>query len=564
MNTIVLDTETTNKNPHKATMLGWSSYLNDKTFWDTDPYKIKKILEDDSNFIICHNGKYDSIVCGGKINISFDTMIAYYLLHIDRPRKLEKIVEQLFGRRKDDLLSLYNKYSKDKRERKKLPDQWWLEIPEEALASYAQEDVREAYNIYLYCQQQFEKNPKLKQWFNEVEIPLANILAKAELAGVSLNVEQLKVYEKKWTVEKESLFNKLRWMVGEPELNINSPKQLQEVLYKKLRLPKYIKTATGWSTNSKVLQKLQQYSGFVRNLCKYRELEKLLNSFVVPLQEQADMSGFIHPTFNQALTKTRRFSCEDPNLQQIPRRSEHGKLVRECFIPRAGHKFLIADYSQIELRLLAHFSGDPNLVKAFVEDSETDFHTYTASLMFKVKPEEVTPAMRDIGKTLNFSILYGKTAYGFAQDWNCSQDEAQEKIDLWFKQFPRVHDYIEEQKAIGRNNRGWIKTLAGLPLYIENVLSNKSWEYEEAGRRIVNYRIQGSSQDVIKKAIVEIYNEYNVYPCLMVHDELVYDLPDKIIWMKTGVKNIINKMESVWKLNVPIKVEYTIADKWSK
>jgi len=573
MKDLVVDTETTNKNPHKAKMLGYSLYEDGKSYYVNDSTFC--LSEHNNSNIIAHNGKYDAVVFSKNqdvdIWVSFDTMVAYYLLHIDRPRKLEKIVEDLFGRRKDDLLCIYNKYSGDTRELKNLPEDWFTRVPEEVLAMYAQEDAKETYNIYQYCKKEFEKKPILKAWFHEVEMPLTNILVQSELKGAKIDLARLRELECKWKKQTYDLSNRLRVMADNEDLNLNSPKQLQEVLYKKLKLPKLIKTKTGWSTRTLVLERIKHNSGFVRKLLEHRHLEHMLSSFVLPLQEQAGDDGRIHPTFNQALTVTRRFSCKDPNLQQIPRRTEVGQEIRKCFIPAKDHKFVILDYSQIELRLLAHFSKDENLLKAFL-DEDKDIHSYTSSLMYDIPIGEVTPEQRDVGKTINFSILYGKTAYGFAQDWNCTQDEAQEKIDLWFKQFPRVKKYLEDQKMIGRNNRGWIKSIAGLPLFIKDVNSNKTREFEGAGRQIVNYKIQSSSQDIIKKAIVEIYNQLNIFPILMVHDELVYELHDSLLHdskklggiSKSFAKVTCEIMENVWKLEVPVKVDYKISDRWEK
>lgn len=554
-NELVIDTETTNKNPHKAKLLGISlsdgnksSYYNDALFYNK---------ENKCDFI-AHNGKYDAVVLhnvGIDIEVKWDTMLAYYLLHIDKRRKLEVMMKDIFNEDKKDLLQIYNECSG--KDRKKLPDEWWLEVPEETLAIYAQEDVKGTYKLYKKLSAELKERPELEAWFYEIEMPLLNILVKSELTGVKIDVDKMYILTKKCRIRRESLLNNMRVMADDEGLNVNSSKQLQEVLFVKFKLPRSIKTKTGWSTGAKVLDKLKSKSGFVRNLLEYKKLEKLLNSFLTMLPNEVDSDSRLHATFNQALTRTRRFSCNDPNLQQIPSKGELAQELRSCFIPKEGYKFLVADYSQIELRLLAHFSKEPALISAYQNGG--DVHEQTASFIANKLGTEFT---RDQGKLLNFSIVYGKSAYGFSNDWGCSQKLASEILEAYFTLYPGVKRYIEEQKLIGRNARGWIKSIAGLPLFVDKVNSLNKWEYEEAGRQIVNYRIQGSSQDIMKKAIVNIYQGYNIYPLLMIHDELVYEVPDKKIYSPPVA--VIMEMEQAWKLDVPLEVSYKITDHWEK
>jgi len=548
---IAFDTETTDSNAHKAKLLGYSVAQENRSFFSSTAPTGSLIWE---SSIVAHNGKYDAIVvsknCGFTPEIHYDTMLAYYLLHIDRPRKLETIVKDVFGVDKKDLQEVYNEATGETR--KSLPSDWYLKVPEAMLAHYAEEDVRWTYKLKEYCDEKFEKNPVLKDWFFNIEMPLLNILVQSELQGVKLDVEELKRLGEIFSRKKSELGAKLRRISGCPELNLNSSKQLQEVLYKKFKLKASRKTKTGFSTDTDALKKLDHHA-FPKLLLEYKELEKLLNSFVEPLLELAQEDGRIHCTFNQALTRTRRFSCSDPNLQQIPSRSKLGQLIRGCFVASEGYKFLIADYSQMEPRLLAHFSDDPLLIEWFRNGD--DIYLKTSEFMSKKLGKEFT---RSQAKILQLSITYGKTSYGFAQDWGCTRQEAEQILNTYFQQFKRVKDYIQEQQDECKANNGWVYSIAGLPLYVEGINSNDKWKYEEAMRQAVNYRIQASSQDILKSAIVNIYNKLNAYPLLYVHDELVFEMTD------LDPALIVDEMKSAWKLAVPLEVEFKISERWVK
>ncbi len=549
---IIIDTETTGLDTFACRLLGIAISTEDgvTSYGEID---INQYLPDT---VVAHNGKYDKKVIanqlGINVNIDYDTMIAYALLHIDRPKKLETIIKDVFGEHKADLVELYNEATG--KNRKSIPNDWYKDIPEEKIAEYSQEDVAWTRKIKEYCDKQFKEFPKLKDWFEKIEMPMVNILGNSELKGVRVDVSRLKELENKIIKKRNYLSVVLKEIAENDELNLNSSKQLQEVLYKKLRLPKLKKTKTGTSTDTKTLSKLADKDGFCKLLLEYRELTKVLTSFVIPLQERADINDRIHATFNQCGTKTRRMSCQEPNLQQIPVRTNLGSEIRKAFIPSDGHKFLIADYSQVELRLLAHFSQEPKLLKAFKNNE--DIHTETSEYISGKLGREFD---RRQGKILNFSIIYGKTSYGFAQDWDCSREDAQKILDAYFELYPRVKEWIKEQQIECQANGGWLETVGGLPLYVKNINSNDRYEFEEAKRQAVNYKIQGSSQDIIKTAIVNIHKELNLLPVLMVHDELVYELENTL--NDRVVKRI---MEEAWKLDVPLVVDYKISDHWEK
>jgi len=564
---LVIDTETSGLNPHTAKLLGISIYRAGISAYSPKP---SAFSTDGTEFFIAHNGKYDAIVIrnnlGTKITIDWDTMIAEYLLNINERKKLEIVYERYTGNKKKDLMDLFLEANPQLKGRKKLPDGWWEDtyrvtpktgkkvlrhygIKEEVLAEYAQADAKATYDLYTFQKKRFEKEPELYNWFKTVEIPMLNILVQAELQGVRIDIEYLKTLKEKFEKEKLEVEADLSQLVGREGVNFNSPQQLREILFKDFKLKTTKKTKTGFSTDKQVLTKLAESHAFPKLLLQMRDLAKNLNTFIDPLIEKADKSSRIHPTYNQALTDTRRFSCANPNLQQIPIRSELGKLIRNAFIPADGHKFLIADYSQIELRLFAHFTKDPYLLNAFNND-DADIHQQTANLL------KIT---RDKAKIFNFSLIYGKTAWGLAHDFNCSTQEAQSMIDKFFSKLTIAKDWMDEQEVQILRNHGWTKNLAGLPLYVEGWDSPDEWERAHAMRCAVNYPIQSSSQDILKKAIVAIHNRSKEVPVLMVHDELVYEIAGNSNW-----KNHVTLMENAWKLVVPIKVDWKIADRWTK
>lgn len=558
---VSLDTETTGKNPHNAGLLLISG--SDKTYsfvheFNESIVNPPSLLTHLREFLVLQNGKYDKIVLakhGINIDVDWDTMVAEYLLNIDKSVKLEEVYERYTGVYKEGLMEVYNRFTSQ--DRKTLPDGWYTQIDQTAFKEYAVADAEATLKIQEFQEKEFQKRPELYSWFKEVEMPLVNILAEVELKGVKVNIEKLRHLEEEFEVKKNKILGDLKFIAGKPDLNFNSSKQLQEVLYHELKLPTVRKTKTGFSTDSATLKKLAERHAFPKFLLEYRTIEKILGTYIKPIQEQVDENGRLHTNYNQCLTKTRRFSSDSPNLQNIPVKSELGRLVKESFVPEAGHKFLIADYDQVELRILAHLSQDKTLIQAFNEG--IDVHQQTADLMSKKLGR---PIDRGMGKTLNFSIVYGKTAYGFAEDWGCTESEAQEIIDGFFEARKGMKEYIEDIKNEAIRTGGWLNTLAGLPLFVGDTRTNNKFDFSHAMRCAVDYPIQGSSQDVLKKAIVHINRQLGLSPVLMVHDEVVYELKD--INVEVHTNEIIRIMESVFKLSVPLKVSYKISDRWEK
>ena len=583
---LAIDTETRGKNPHRADLIGISLYHDRKSSWHSG----KTVMIDMPDaYVIGQNAKFDAVILaryGIRYHVNYDTMLAEYLLHIDQPRKLEVMYERYFGEHKKDLLEIFNDAQSvfGIKERKRLPDDWYetsrrepsknfphgkvlhIGVAPEVLASYAKEDVEATFKIYQAQMKEFETKPELYKWFMDVEMPVCNILIQSEIKGVKLDVAKLQLLETELQAKADGLYKKIEWLSGTPGINLNSPKQLQEVMFKKLHLPRLTKTQTGWSTSKATLEKMKDRA-FPKLLLQYNECDDLLSKFIRPLPLIVDKDSRLHTTFNQALTDTRRFSSEDPNLQNIPAKTDLGRRIRECFVPEEGHKFLICDYSQIEPRLLAHFSSDPFLLEAF--NTDKDLYEFVSSLMSKRLGRDFS---RSMAKILVLSLIYGKTAYGLALDWRITQAEAQSIIDQFYGLFTKVREWMQDTVTTSKFSKSWGKSLAGLPLKIvakgkdHDVIGDlddeRQWVQEACQRLAVNYPIQSSSQDIIKKAMVNVYEKFGLVFVLQVHDELVYEVPTANA--EAVEKAIVYEMEHAWELKVPIKVSHEIADYWKK
>ena len=550
---LVIDTETSGKNPHTAKLLGYSYCNGTEAKYASS---VPDFIPNDLN-VVCHNGKYDKIILDkiAPFNVYWDTMVAEYVLHIDQSVGLKETIKRRFKEPMKTLVEVYNEATGEKRVN--LPEKWYYKVPPEVLSEYGKKDAENTYKLYLEQVKEFASKPDLYSWFAEVESPLVNILAEMELRGVKVDKDALLRLKTELEGKQVNLKHRLLCMAGDKELNLNSGKQIGEVLYTKLKLPILGKTEKGApSTDLKVLSKLARRHLFPRLLLDYRVNEKILTTYTDSLVAQLDSNSRLHTNYNQCLTYTRRLSSDSPNLQNIPSKGEYGLRIKQCFIPSEGNKFYIYDYDQVELRLLAHFSQDPVLLKAFKE--EQDLHQLTADLVGAKLGREFPRAN---GKTLNFSLLYGKSAYGFSKDWNCSRQEAEEIIAIYFSQYPGVRDFMYAQVKKCKMSGGWLKSLAGLPLYVENINSQDRNLEDHARRCAVNYVIQASSQDIIKKAIVEVKSILGFVPVLTVHDELVYDENRLLIEDGDRIKTI---MENSFKLDVPVKVTAKIADRWEK
>ena len=400
--------------------------------------------------------------------------------------------------------------------------------------------------------------------YNEVELPLANVLHEMEQAGVRVDVEMLKRAEEQLSKELATLEQGIYTVAG-MTFNVNSPKQVGEVLFDQLKLDaKAKKSKTGqYSTSEEVLLGLKGKHEVVGMILDYRELKKLISTYIAALPTYINPeTGKIHTTYNQTVTATGRLSSSNPNLQNLPIRSERGQLIRQAVIPDEGCLFLSADYSQIELRLMAHFSQDPHMVEAF--RSGQDVHAATAAKIFGVTIEEVTKEQRRQAKTANFGIIYGISAFGLAQQLDCSRSEAKALIDGYFAAFPGVIDYIERQKELARQ-QGYAVTLFGRKRYLPDIVSHNATVRSFAERNAVNSPIQGTAADIIKMAMVGISNRLKAEGLqtkmiMQVHDELNFNVPVNEV---DRVKEIVvSEMQNVVHLTVPLIADCGVGKNW--
>ena len=399
--------------------------------------------------------------------------------------------------------------------------------------------------------------------YNDVELPLVPVLREMEAAGVRFDVNKLHEAEQQLTAELNTLEQRIYALSEEP-FNINSPKQVGELLFDKLKLDdKAKKSRTGqYSTSEEVLMALKEKHEIVGLILEYRELKKLISTYISALPEYIAADGKIHTTYNQTVTATGRLSSSNPNLQNLPIRSERGKLIREAVIPDEGCLFLSADYSQIELRLLAHMSKDEHLLHAF--RSGQDIHAATAARIFHKPIEEVTKDQRRKAKTANFGIIYGISAFGLAQQLDCPRAEARQLIDDYFAAFPGVIQYIEKQKEVARA-RGFAETLFGRKRYLPDILSNNATVRSFAERNAVNAPIQGTAADIIKIAMVAIHRrlkEENLKAqmIMQVHDELNFNVPEAEVERVREI--VVSEMQNAVHLSIPLIADCGVGKNW--
>lgn len=399
--------------------------------------------------------------------------------------------------------------------------------------------------------------------YNEVELPLVEVLREMEKAGVRVDVEKLKQAEQVLTVELNQLEQRIYDLAGE-KININSPRQVGELLFDKLKLDtKAKKSKTGqYSTSEEVLMGLKEKHAIVGLILEYRELKKLVTTYISALPSYIAADGKIHTTYNQTVTATGRLSSSNPNLQNLPIRSERGRFIREAVIPDEGCRFLSADYSQIELRLMAHFSQDAHMLAAF--RNRQDIHAATAARIYGLPIEQITKDQRRKAKTANFGIIYGISAFGLAQQLDCSRAEAKQLIDDYFAAFPSVIRYIESQKELARQ-RGYAETLFGRKRYLPDINSQNATVRSFAERNAVNAPIQGTAADIIKMAMVSIHRRLKAeglqaQMIMQVHDELNFNVP--VAEVDRVREIVVGEMQNAVHLSIPLIAECGVGENW--
>ncbi len=570
-NSFAFDTETTGLDPNNSELVGMSFSIKPYEAWYvpvSDNYHqaemtaaiFKKVLEDKNIEKVGQNIKFDmSLMKWYDVDIKtplFDTMIAHYLLQPDMKHSMDYLAEVFLNYKPVSIESLIGKKGKNQKSMRS--------VDAETIAEYAAEDA----DITLQLKKVFE--PKLKETgveklFNEIEMPLVPVLASMEAEGVKLDVEVLKEFSKKLEGEIKELEKKIFELAG-TEFNISSPKQLGEVLFERLLISsKPKKTKTGqYSTGEDVLVKLRHRHPIIDLILEYRSLTKLKNTYVDALPGLVNpRDNRLHTSYNQAVAATGRLSSNNPNLQNIPIRTEKGKEIRKAFVPRnENYVLLAADYSQIELRIIAHLSKDEGLMEAFKQGM--DIHTATASKIYGVPPEMVTKEMRRNAKMVNFGIIYGISAFGLSERLGIPRKEAAEIIKSYFEKYPGVKKYMEKSIAFAREH-GYVETLFGRRRYLPDINSANSVVRGYAERNAINAPIQGSSADMIKIAMINVFNDFEKEKLkskmiLQVHDELVFDVfKDE----EELVRNIVNnRMVNAVKLDVPVVVDMKTGKNW--
>jgi DNA polymerase-1 len=427
-------------------------------------------------------------------------------------------------------------------------------------------DSSRAIDIIVQALPKLEKELKEKSLFSlfrEVEMPLAEVLAYMECNGIKLDLGILKSLSNDLEHRLIELIEEI-YSLSACQFNINSPKQLREILFEKLKLPVVKKTKSGPSTDEEVLRKLAGKHKLPGLLLEYRQLMKLKSTYIDTLPDLVDIkTGRLHTCFNQTATETGRLSSSAPNLQNIPVRTDLGKNIRRAIISFEPDNYLLScDYSQIELRILAHISKDENLISAFKKDM--DIHKITASLIYGIEEKDVTDAMRETAKRVNFGIIYGLTFFGLSRDLGIAQDEAQSFIDAYFLRYPKVKEYMQQSVEKAKKD-GFVTTILGRRRYIPQINNKNQSIRQFAERQAVNTPIQGSASDLIKLTMIQIYKEIKqgglkLRMILQIHDELVFDVPEKEI--KESINLIKDKMENALKLDVPIRVDIKKGKNW--
>lgn len=564
------DTETTSTDAISAELVGLSFAVEPfKAFYVPVPKNreeamkvleiFRPVYESERILKVGQNVKYDlEVLANYGIELKgemFDTMIAHYLLQPELRHNMDYMAEVYLNYQTihiDELIGPRGKNQKSMRD-----------VPPADVCEYASEDADITLQLYNTLE------PKLKEsdlypLFRDIEMPLVRVLAEMEMNGVLIDTNALKETSVAFTERMLELERKIYEEAGE-EFNISSPRQVGDILFEKLKIvEKAKKTKTGqYVTSEEVLQQLKNKAPIVSNILAYRGLKKLLGTYVDALPKLINpRTGHIHTSFNQTVTATGRLSSSDPNLQNIPVRGEDGKDIRRCFIPEPGCLFFSADYSQIELRVMAHLSNDANMIEAFREGH--DIHTATAAKIYKESLDSVTRDQRTKAKRANFGIIYGITMFGLAQNLDIERSEAKQLIDGYFATYPQVHEYMEQSKEMARKN-GYAETFLHRRRYLPDINSHNATVRNFAERNAINAPIQGSAADIIKVAMVRIYSRFkreNIRSkmILQVHDELNFSvLPEE----KDLVERIvIEEMQNAYALRVPLIADCGWGKNW--
>ncbi|MBL7560169.1 DNA polymerase I [Olleya sp. YSTF-M6] len=568
---VCFDTETTGLNPLVAELVGISfswevgkgfylPFPEDKTEAQELIETLRPFFESETIQKIGQNLKYDIKVLA-KYNVQvkgplFDTMLAHYLINPDMRHNMDILAETYLNYTPIAITELIGKKGKNQLSMR--------DVPLDKQTEYAVEDA----DITLQLKEHFEKElgeANTQKLFTDIEVPLLRVLAAMELEGINLDKDFLQSLSEDLNKDIDALVTKIYEVAGE-EFNIASPKQLGIILFEKLKLvDKPKKTKTGqYKTGEDILSALAKDHEIIRNILEYRGLAKLKSTYVdaLPLQVE-EATGRVHTDYMQTVAATGRLSSNNPNLQNIPIRTERGRQVRKAFIPRnEDYTLLAADYSQIELRIIAALSKEETMIEAFKNGE--DIHASTASKVFGVPIEDVTREQRSNAKTVNFGIVYGVSAFGLSNQTDLSRGEAKELIDTYYETYPKLKAYMSEQVDFARDN-GYVKTILDRRRYLKDINSRNAMVRSAAERNAVNAPIQGSAADIIKIAMINIYNKldagnYKTKMLLQVHDELVFDVYKPELEEMTAL--IKTEMENAFVMDVPLDVEVDTGLNW--
>ncbi len=567
---ICFDTETTDVDPILSELVGLSfAYKEGEAFYvpisanreeaqkQVDIFR--SFFENENIEKVGQNLKYDilslrnyNIEVKGKL---FDTMIAHYLLNPELRHGMDYMAETYLKYKTIHIEELIGKRGKNQKSMR--------DVPLEIISDYAAEDADITLKLKHILEKEIETN-NLSDLFYNIELPLIYVLADMEWTGVRLDLDALAELSKEFTNELNLVEKEIIDMAG-IDFNVNSPKQVGEILFDRMRIvDKPKKTKTGqYSTSEEELQKLRKNHPIIDKILEQRGLKKLLSTYIdaFPLLINPK-SGKIHTSFNQTVAATGRLSSTNPNLQNIPIRDERGKEMRKVFIPDDGCTFVSADYSQIELRIMAHLSQDKNMLEAFAQGQ--DIHAATAAKIYKIPIEEVKSDMRNKAKTANFGIIYGISVFGLSERLNVPRGEAKDLIDGYFETFPQVKNYMDESIAIARE-KGYVETVSGRKRFLPDINSRNAIVRGYAERNAINAPIQGSAADIIKIAMVRIFDRINSEKLkskmiLQVHDELNFNVPVNELDKLTKI--VTEEMENAYKLRVPLKTDVGVGENW--
>ena len=523
---------------------------------------LKPILESNDIIKVGQHIKYDKNVLANydvTLNgIGFDTMLESYVLNSTAQRHdMDSLALAYLGHKTIHFEDIAGKGAKQLT---------FNQIALEEAGPYAAEDADITLRLHNTIWAKLKEIPELKNLLIDVEVPLACVLSRMEQEGVLIDSQRLSQQSQDLAARIAELEKEVHEEAGEP-FNLGSTKQLQHILFEKMSLPIIKKTPKGApSTSEDVLQELALEYPLPKKIMEYRGLTKLKNTYTDKLPKMINhRTGRVHTSYHQAITATGRLSSTDPNLQNIPIRNEEGRRVRQAFVPRKGNKFVAADYSQIELRIMAHLSGDKGLLDAFAHGK--DIHKATASEVFGVPLDEVTTEQRRSAKAINFGLIYGMSAFGLAKQLNIPRNEAQKYMDLYFERYPGVLEYMDSTRESAKE-KGYVETVFGRRLYLPDIKASNGARRKGAERAAINAPMQGTAADIIKMAMIKVDDWISknaaddVTMMMQVHDELVFEIKEDKV--DSYVKTINTLMESAATLNVPLVVEAGVGENWDE